>query len=662
MDSLEKKNGKGKRMNLELECPPLSKKNKSHKDGFSVQTKRPCVKDLVAAWNSLSNLDKVRFDKKFGRIADVLQVEPDWEIIRASLRFYVPHLRCFVFPEFELIGPKKNYPRVRSPIRTRALARKMVDEANLEKVALENRVENMENTLKELMASFQSLQATLVTRAPLTTNPLFEGNVPVANFPMATSTLTLGKEPMSSGPPDPIIGGTSGTKPFVLNAGVATVQSNDQEEIPVVRSITEDEDKAIKAKVQLMEETLKSMQGVQTNKPVDISSLCFFPNIQLSHKFKLPEFDKYNGTGCPYAHLTMYCRKMAPYANDEKLMIHYFQDSLTGPANAWFSTIDKTLSREDLQRTEKKSSESFKGFAQRWRELAAQVQPPLTDHELSNLFIKSTKGPYCEKLMTCVNYTFAQLVIVGEQVEDGIKSGIIMDYQAMKSILEQYRKGSSGVSSLKKVGQNQNKENENGTISSVYETYGRNNQPRPRGQFNNSFQAPTYQPTVYSSQPRPIYAFGINHLQQKMRRHFDKLPLSYTEVFQQLVAAGLVTPVPMVPLNPPFPTWYNPQARCEYHSGGVGHDLENCLALKHRIQDLIDAKELQIASEPKVVGPNITKNPLPTHDNSTVNMIEKDFEEGQEVAAIAFINQVSSIPRQPLILKRPTLTVPLKQG
>ncbi|GKV46601.1 hypothetical protein SLEP1_g53574 [Rubroshorea leprosula] len=97
----------------------------------------------------------------------------------------------------------------------------MVDEANLEKVALENRVENMENTLKELMASFQSLQATLVTRAPLTTNPLFDGNVSVANLPITTSTL--GKEPMSSCPPNPTIGGTSGTKPFVLNAGVATV-------------------------------------------------------------------------------------------------------------------------------------------------------------------------------------------------------------------------------------------------------------------------------------------------------------------------------------------------------------------------------------------------------------------------------------------------------
>ncbi|GKV17144.1 hypothetical protein SLEP1_g27684 [Rubroshorea leprosula] len=359
------------------------------------------------------------------------------------------------------------------------------------------------------------------------------------------------------------------------------------------------------------------MQGVQTNKSVNISSLCFFPNIQLPHKFKLPKSDKYNGTGCPYAHLTMYCRKMTSYANNEKLMIHYFQDNLTGPADAWFSTLDKSKvkswhdltynfmkqyeyntslapSKEDIQKAEKKRSENFKEFTQRWRGLAARVQPPLTDHELSNLFIKSTKGPYREKLITYVDYTFAQLVVLGEQVEDGIKSRIIMDYQAMKSLLKQYQNDSSGAFSSKKVGQNQKKEDENGFICSIYEAYGRNKQAR--GQFDSRFQALTHQSTAFTSQPRPVYAFGVNHPQQ------------------------------------------------------------------HCIQDLIDAKELQIASEPKVVGPNITKNPLPTHDSSTVNMIEKDFEEGQEVAAVTLTNQVSSTPRQPLILKAPTLTIPFKQG
>ncbi|GKV26011.1 hypothetical protein SLEP1_g35373 [Rubroshorea leprosula] len=299
----------------------------------------------------------------------------------------------------------------------------MADEANLERGALENRAENMENTLKELMASFQSLQATLVTKAPLTTNPLFEGDVPMANLPMATFALTLEKGPMSSCPPNPTISGTSGTKPFIVNAGVAVVQSNENDQV-------------------------------------------------------------------------------------------------------------KT-----------------------------QVVKPIIEMKTRQL------------------------------------------------------KRSSRVSSPRKVAQNRKKENDIGTISAVYEAYRRNNQPPLRGQFKNSFQAPTYQLSIFTSQPRPLYASGINHPQQeRARRHFDKLPLSYTEVFRQLVAAGLVILVPMMPVKPPFPTWYNPQARREHHSGSVRHHLENYLALRHRVQDLIDAKELQIASEPEVVGSNIAKNPLPTHD------------------------------------------------
>ncbi|GKV11651.1 hypothetical protein SLEP1_g22891 [Rubroshorea leprosula] len=253
---------------------------------------------------------------------------------------------------------------------------------------------------------------------------LEKGNVPMANLPVATSVLTLGKEPMSSCPPNPTIGGTSGTKPFVLNAGVATVQSNDQEETQVVNTIAEDEDK---------------------------------------------------------------------------------------------------------------------------------------------------------------------LVIVGEEVEDGIKSGIIIDYQAMKSILEQYQNGSLGVFSSRKVGQNRKEEHGNGTISSVYEAYNQS-----RGQFNNQFQASAYQSTAFTSQSRPVYASGTSRPQQeKKRRYFDKLPMSYTEVFRQLITARLVT--------------------------------------LHRVQDLIDAKELQITSEPGVVGPNVTKNHLPTHDGPTVNMIKKDSDKGHEV-------------------------------
>ncbi|GKV42866.1 hypothetical protein SLEP1_g50229 [Rubroshorea leprosula] len=99
----------------------------------------------------------------------------------------------------------------------------------------------------------------------------------------------------------------------------------------------------------------------------------------------VPEFGFWGVTGCPYAHLQMYARKMAPYANDERVLIHYFQDSLSGLTSVWFSTLDEKKirtfkdvsqafmkqyeynisldpTRDSLQRITKRSNEPFKEF------------------------------------------------------------------------------------------------------------------------------------------------------------------------------------------------------------------------------------------------------------------------------------------------------------
>ena len=49
----------------------------------------------------------------------------------------------------------------------------------------------------------------------------------------------------------------------------------------------------------------------------------------------------------------------------------------------------------------------------------------------------------------------------------------------------------------------------------------------------------------------------------------------------------------MAPLRPPFPRWYNAHTRCDYHAGTPGHSTENCTALKHKVQDLINDGKLK---------------------------------------------------------------------
>ena len=44
-----------------------------------------------------------------------------------------------------------------------------------------------------------------------------------------------------------------------------------------------------------------------------------------------------------------------------------------------------------------------------------------------------------------------------------------------------------------------------------------------------------------------------------------------------------------------LPRGYDVSTRCEFHSGAPGHSIENCIAFKYKVQDLLDAKELSFA-------------------------------------------------------------------
>jgi hypothetical protein len=69
--------------------------------------------------------------------------------------------------------------------------------------------------------------------------------------------------------------------------------------------------------------------------------LCLVPNVVIPPKFKVPDFEKYKGNTCPELHLVMYVRKMSAQIGNDKLLIHCFQDSLTGAALIWYMGLSK---------------------------------------------------------------------------------------------------------------------------------------------------------------------------------------------------------------------------------------------------------------------------------------------------------------------------------
>ena len=81
---------------------------------------------------------------------------------------------------------------------------------------------------------------------------------------------------------------------------------------------------------------------------------------------------------------------------------------------------------------EKKATKSFREYAQRWRDLASQMQPPLTKREITKIFVNSLKGIYHNKMLGNATKNFADMVVSGELIESSIKNGLVEDNSGPK--------------------------------------------------------------------------------------------------------------------------------------------------------------------------------------------------------------------------------------
>jgi len=239
----------------------------------------------------------------------------------------------------------------------------------------------------------------------------------------------------------------SNTQPRVLqvHAGETSVMKNNVNE--GVQSMMFNTDMT-KSKLEILEERFRMIEGASACEFGDAVGLCLVPDVVIPPKFKVPEFKKYRGATCPKSHLVIYCRKMVAHAHDEKLLMHFFQESLAGTTLNWYMhlelvkiqtwkdlvnafikqykyNMDMAPNRMQLQSLFKRSTETFKEYAQRWRELAVQVEPPLHENEMTTMFIETLQSPYYEHVLGSVSSNFSDIVIIDEKVEYGFKSGKI---------------------------------------------------------------------------------------------------------------------------------------------------------------------------------------------------------------------------------------------
>ncbi|WJX57044.1 hypothetical protein P8452_42642 [Trifolium repens] len=309
----------------------------------------------------------------------------------------------------------------------------------------------------------------------------------------------------------------------------------------------------------------------------DAHDLCLVPNVKIPPKFKAPEFEKYKGNSCPQSHLVMYARKMSTQTDNHQLLIHYFQDSLTGAALKWYMgldsanirtfndlgeafirqykyNLDMAPDRDQLRAMVQKDKESFKEYAQRWREIAAQISPPLEEKEMTKIFLKTLGSFYYERMIASAPSDFTEMVNMGMRLEEGVREGRLVK-----------ESGSSNIHTRKFEGSfPKNKEQEVDMAT----------QEKPKkGNYRQHHVAAVIP--------------AVNNQSRSQRPQFDPIPMSYAELLPTLIEKNLVQTRAPPPVPAKLPWWYKPDLSCVFHQGASGHDVERCLVLKSEVQRLI---------------------------------------------------------------------------
>ncbi|XP_048139588.1 uncharacterized protein LOC125316161 [Rhodamnia argentea] len=345
-----------------------------------------------------------------------------------------------------------------------------------------------------------------------------------------------------------------------------------------------------------MEQRIREVEGTHNIPQVDFSA---FSKVNVPEKFKMPDFEKYDGTSNPVQHVQMYQARMSKYVANGPLMIQTFQAGPKDAAMRWYTdyeiysmenwekvanafikhfsfNLDVLISREDLEQAEMKKGETIKQYATRWRNVASRLKPVPPERELMKLFVSTLPRTMRSRILGSAATSFSHLIAMAEEIESGMKKGWYGDV----------------ATSTKRFTAKKDKE----PVSRVNMTYA---------------QKPMAQVPVVRIPNQQRGNFSAQRQKGNLRppRQFTPLHGTPSRVLAVLRKKGLLTSEPLRLGNTNSPR-YDPSKKCDYHCGEPGHDADGCYVLKHRIQDLLDSKAFSFQDNSQ---PNTKNNPLPDH-------------------------------------------------
>ncbi|XP_058105958.1 uncharacterized protein LOC131249303 [Magnolia sinica] len=165
--------------------------------------------------------------------------------------------------------------------------------------------------------------------------------------------------------------------------------------------------------------------------------LCPFPNTRVRKNFEVPKFKRYDGNGCPVAHLKALYRELNAIAGNDGALIGLFQNSFKGDTLDWYMSLDshqirtwERLSqafidrfsynlnmaprRADLDPLRQKADELLFAYVGRWWAMVARMRNPIDDEEQISIIVHSANPNISGYLISYPYMNFPQLIQAGE--------------------------------------------------------------------------------------------------------------------------------------------------------------------------------------------------------------------------------------------------------
>jgi len=219
----------------------------------------------------------------------------------------------------------------------------------------------------------------------------------------------------------------------------------------------------------------------------------------------------------------------------------------------------------------KREHESIKEYAPRWRDLAAQVVPPMTEREMITIMVDTLPMFYYEKLIGYMPTNFADLVFAGERIKSGLRKG---KFEYAANMAPNNNRRAPVVGAREKEG-DAHAVTTAPTWMKAPQNIQRSYQPNPPNfliRAGNSLptqvKGPPPAERVSAQRTAPVAPRPVNNTPlgatYKYAQHpppkdnFPPISMAYSELWPSLLENHLVVAIPGKVLQPPYPKWYEP--------------------------------------------------------------------------------------------------------